>query len=347
MVLNENMYRKKRISRVIYRSIKKSIVLTIIPFGFLQIFSTCQRYDSTIKLVEWSSVDSIDVEAINSDLEPGKPTIDVGIYFPSNLDPDFQKVTLDQVMSSFLSAKEIYSPTLVQINLLWVKTGAIDPRYLSIQANKIPEVPQTEYANMYKHMRRNPSVLTQKAYEAFLSIIEPTQNNHRTIYLVILQDVFFPFFDVSEGRNWMIKSVRTGGLSFPTYSYCNTIPDNLRGIITLTNLSRSDRLRKTIAHEIGHKAMNVSHEYGDLDPQHEIYEGEGLMIYGDGEEIPSGEKGRWHLERLKLSPFIYHVDKHGNKDWNEDYIEGGHYYDPIYGNYVVNFKGSVSIDEDW
>ena len=29
------------------------------------------------------------------------------------------------------------------------------------------------------------------------------------------------------------------------------------------------------------------------------------MIYGQGEEIPSGEKGRWHLERLLLSPFIY------------------------------------------
>jgi len=332
---------------MIFQYIKKSLLLLIIPFCFLQLFSSCQRNDSTIKLLEWSSVDSIDVKAINSDLEPGKPTIDVGIYFPANLDPDFEKVTLNQVMASFLSAKEIYSPTLVQINLLWVKTGNIDPRFLSFQANKIPEVPQTEYANMYKHMHRNPSILTQRASEAFMSIIEPASDNHRTVYLIILQDVFFPFFDVSEGRNWMIKTVRTGGLSFPSYSYCNTMPDNLRGVITLTNLSRPDRLRKTIAHEIGHKAINVSHEFGDLDPQHEIYKGGGLMIYGDGEEIPSGEKGRWHLERLKLSPFIYYLDKNGIKNWNEDYKEGGHYYDPIYGNYVLNFKGSVSIDEDW
>ena len=92
------------------------------------------------------------------------------------------------------------------------------------------------------------------------------------------------------------------------------MPKNLRGVITLTNLSRPDRLRRTIAHEIGHKAINVSHEYGDINPQHEIYEEGGLMIYGDGEEIPSGEKGRWHLERLQLSPFVYYFDKNGHKN---------------------------------
>ena len=64
--------------------------------------------------------------------------------------------------------------------------------------------------------------------------------------------MFFPFLEVSEGRNWMIKTVRTGGLSFPTYSYVNSIPLKHRGVITLTNLSRPDRLRRTIAHEIGH-----------------------------------------------------------------------------------------------
>ncbi|MCB0494485.1 MAG: ImmA/IrrE family metallo-endopeptidase, partial [Cyclobacteriaceae bacterium] len=161
------------------------------------------------------------------------------------------------------------------------------------------------------------------------------------------QDVFYPFLEVSEGRNWTMKTVRTGGLSFPTYSYVNSIPAPFRGVITITNLQRPDRLRSTVAHEIGHKVMNVSHEYKSTDPGHEIYAEGGLMLYGDGEDIPSGEEGRWHLERLHLSPFIYKLNEQGVKIWNEEYKEGGHYYDPLYGDKVIRFKGKAEIDSDW
>ena len=326
----------------------KSILLQ--SFGsiyFLAIFLGCESKTIELNPIEWSLVDSVDIESINQDLEEGRATIDVGIYFPSNFDPDFKKVTLENIISGFLSAKEIYSPTSVQLKLIWIKTGKVDNRFLSLQANEIPQIPQTEYTNMYTHMKRHPSILTKQSLDAFSSIIEPNPDNHRTIYLIALQEVFFPFLELSEGRNWMIKTVRTGGLSFPSYSYCNTIPKKLRGVITLTNLSRPDRLRRTIAHEIGHKAINVSHEYGEINPQHEIYDEGGLMVYGSGEEIGSGKKGRWHRERLMISPFIYRYDKNGNKTWNNDYEEGGHYYDPIYGGYAILFKGSLDIDEDW
>ena len=314
---------------------------------FTVYFCGCLVNEPNIESVKWSIIESINIERINSDIEVGQPTIDVGIYFPSNLDPSFKKVTVENLVEGFQSAKEIYKPTSVQLNLLWIKTGDVDSRFLSIQANKIPGVPRTEYVNMYEHMLRDPSELTEEASLAFESIIEQSQNNNRTIYLVVLQDVFFPFLDVSEGRNWMIKTVRTGRLSFPTYSYVNSIPPKHRGVITITNLSRQDRLRRTIAHEIGHKAMNVSHEYLDMNPEHEIYAEGGLMIYGKGEEIPSGKEGRWHLERLVISPFIYNLDSNGQKKWNPDYQENGHYYDPIYGEYVVKFRGSEVINENW
>ena len=71
------------------------------------------------------------------------------------------------------------------------------------------------------------------------------------------------------------------------------------------------------------------------------------MLYGDGEDIPSGKDGRWHLERLQLSPFLYRVDENGEKQWNPDYKEGGHYYDPIYGDHVVHFNALPVIDGDW
>ena len=204
-------------------------------FLFLVCLIGCSE-KTKIELVDWAKVESVNVDEINSDIEIGNPTIDIGIYFPSNLDPSFKKVTLDQLVSGFKSAKEIYKPTSVQLNLLWVKTGVIDKKFLSIQANKTPGIPRTEYVNMYQHMQRHPSVLTDEAVMAFQSFIEPSSTSNRTIYLVVLQDVFFPFLDISEGRNWMIKTVRTGGLSFPTYSYLNNIPEEHRGVITITNL---------------------------------------------------------------------------------------------------------------
>jgi hypothetical protein len=302
--------------------------------------------DST-PIVNWSRIDSIDINEINSDLVKGKPTVDIGIYFPSNLDSTFTKVTFNKMIESFFFAKEIFKPTGVQLNLIFSKTGNINSSYLSIQANEVPGIPDTEYVNLYDNSRRHPSIPTNHAINAFRSIIEEDINNSRTIYLIALQDVFYPYLTLAEGRNWMMKTVRTGGLSFPSYSYIDQIPKDLRGIITITNLSTEDRYRKTIAHELGHKLINVSHEYNDINPGFEVFAEGGLMLYGSGEDIPAGKEGRWHLERLLLSPYLYKVDERGNKIWNNDYKEAGHYYDPIYDNYVIHFLPEPQINDDW
>ena len=202
----------------------------------------------------WRQVDSIDLALINRDLKKDYLTLDVGIYFPSNFDTAFHKVTLNRLLESFKAAKEIYRPTGVQLNLLWVKSGWLDPKYFSIQANQLPSTPTTEYVNMYQHMRRKPTQPTSETLEAFKAIVEPHDDNKRTIYLIALQDVFYPFLEVSEGRNWVIKTVRTGGLSFPSYMYVQTLPEAFRGVITISNLQREDRFRRTVAHEIGLKA---------------------------------------------------------------------------------------------
>jgi len=60
----------------------------------------------------------------------------------------------------------------------------------------------------------------------------------------------------------------------------------------------------------------------------------GLMGYGGSTVIYGGETGRWHQERLLLSPFLYTINN-GEKTYNPDYAEIGSYADPIYGTYVV------------
>jgi hypothetical protein len=337
------------------KSIKKLVINKTMPALLMFLMATgCTNSSNTFNynadstpIVNWSRIDSIDINEINSDLVKGKPTVDIGIYFPSNLDSTFTKVTFNKMIESFFFAKEIFKPTGVQLNLIFTKTGNINSSYLSIQANEVPGIPDTEYVNLYDNSRRHPSIPTNHAINAFRSIIEEDINNSRTIYLIALQDVFYPYLTLAEGRNWMMKTVRTGGLSFPSYSYIDQIPKDLRGIITITNLSTEDRYRKTIAHELGHKLINVSHEYNDINPGFEVFAEGGLMLYGSGEDIPTGKEGRWHLERLLLSPYLYKVDERGNKIWNNDYKEAGHYYDPIYDNYVIHFLPEPPINDDW
>lgn len=300
-----------------------------------------------VKRVAWTPTDVVDLKTFNKDIVAGKPTIDVAVYVPNNFDPAFKKISMPQMIAGIVAAREIYARVGVQINLVSAKTGAIDPRYLAIQSNEIPRVPDTEYLNSYESSVRHPTELTQMARDAFESIVEPNKDNGRTIYLIGLQDVVFPFLELAQGRNWTIKMVRTGGLSFPSYSYYENMPSRLRGVITITNLSTPNRQRRTIAHEIGHKVMNVSHEYKTTDPAHEVYAEGGLMLYGAGEDIPSGKEGRWHQERLMMSPYIYRTDASGRKQWNPDYKEGGHYYDPLYGDKVVRFPGQTKMDPNW
>ena len=69
------------------------------------------------------------------------------------------------------------------------------------------------------------------------------------------------------------------------------------------------------------------------------------MLYGSGTDIPASKGGRWHRERLHLSPYVYRQTESGARSWNANYKEGGHYYDPIYGDKVIQF-GAIDANTD-
>lgn len=293
---------------------------------------------ASAEAVQWTAVSQDEVRRINSDLKPDAPTADIAIYFPSNLDSAFMEgFSLAGLLEQVVRAKEIFGAAGVQLNLLWVKTGKIDPSFFEIQANDLA-TPAGKYTNLYIDSRRQGSGLSREALTAFESIVEKDKDNDRTVYMVVLQDVFMSFYEKLDERTWEARTITTGGLSFPSYSY-DDIPRRLRGVITI---NKNDPLRRVVAHELGHKLMNVSHEYRQVDPQHEVRAEGGLMLYGAGTDIPSGKEGRWHKERLHLSPYLYRQSRNGARTWNPDYQEGGHYYDPIYGEYVVRFTPAVA-----
>lgn len=288
---------------------------------------------------DWTDATSVDADAINADLESGVVTADVAIYYPDNLDASHaEKVTLELMVDGFSHAKSIFGEAGVQLRLAAVRTGPLDPSLFEVHSTEPgSEMPSARFINMYVGAERKPSRLSTAAADAFGAMVANTAGADRTVHLVALQDVYMTFLEQLDFRTWQAKTISTGGMSFPGYMYGSTMPKHLRGVISITDLTKDENSWKTVAHEIGHKLMNVSHEYRDVSPQHEVRADGGLMLYGAGTEIPSGAAGRFHRERLHLSPYLYRENSDGTREWNPDYVSGGFYYDPIYEGVSIAF----------
>lgn len=296
------------------------------------IASTVSKRRVTYQLLE-----SIRPAEINADLKAGVPTVDIAIYLcETKKKPHGYVASQKELVLSFQRAKEIFAKAGVNLKLVWVKRAQVPDSWLALQANEIKGVLSPPELNAYVGYRRAKWELTEEARKAFEQIIEPSPFNQRTVYLLYLKEVRMAYFDRSDDPSRaQIKSIPTGGLSLPAYLFESRMPHRIRGVITLCK--QSGKHGRTMAHELGHKLINVSHEYRHIPPQFEVRGQGGLMLYGAGIEIPSGKDGRWHRERLHLSPFIYRTQENATRLWNAEYKESGHYYDPLYRDRVIRF----------
>jgi hypothetical protein len=277
-------------------------------------------------------VETIGTDSLNTDLQAGMPTVDIGMYLLETESERYhERMPLDENIRRYRLAKGIFAEVGVQLNLLWIKTVAVDTEDLEIEANVMAGQPAGDITNLYEKSRQQRSTLSPEAEAMFEAIIEPDEANARTVYLVGMEDVIMNWYEQLEDGSWVVRSDPTNALSFPSYTLENRIPQRLRGVITVQNIFKS---QKIIAHELGHKLINVSHEHREISPAHEVDAEGGLMVYGEGTEIAAGVEGRWHQERLMRSPYLYRVVD-GEKVYNPDYEESGHYADPIYGSLVV------------
>lgn len=288
----------------------------------------------------WVPHPDVDIEAVNNGIDPSSATVDVAIYYPNNLDVrHHKKVNADLLLSGFQSAREVFGSADVQLKLVAFKTGKLDPSYFSISsAEPGTDVPMGRYSNMYVEAERSPKRITDQAREAFEAMIGEVPDSDLIVHIVTVQAMYMEHFEpLVKHRVYQKQTIETSGLSFPGYMHGDTIPRALRGVISITNLRRTEDSWKTIAHELGHKLMNVSHEHGEISPAHEVLSDEGLMFYGKGTEIGRGAEGRYHYERLHRSPFLYRETEDGARHYNPDYQNGGFYYDPIYEGVSVDF----------
>jgi hypothetical protein len=282
-------------------------------------------------------VETYDVSEHNVDLATDQPTANVAFYLTES-----GPLTWPQVEPMIRRAKEIFSNAGVQllVHAAMRLTVPKDWQALDADLSDAPTTPAFLETDLYAHLNELQSRLTLRnraIFEAIVSHYEEPASGipvTATVHVIALNEVPINYFEWS-GSEWTEGSVLTGGLSFPPYAYADRIRDEIRGVITLSSTpSPFDRLTRVLAHELGHKLINVSHEGIGVCPSFEA-DGDDLMLYGNGERIAPGAGGRYHLERLLLSPFL-HTAPSGVAEFANHFEDGGIYRDRLYGELVVD-----------
>lgn len=312
----------------------RSIGVKILVFVVFALYFGCSSVSKVEKTEDVSEsiyvIQPHDLSYLNADNIPGLPTFDLVIFYST-----ISEITFEQIIKQIKFAKQVFKKQGVQINIVSAQTVELpsDWHYLvedAFQGHQVEDQPGIDFYQKFDYER---SVLSEKAMKVFstFSKLSNFENPDRTLFLVILKDVKTSWFEKDPKTGEVkLRIVDTSALSFPTYKLGDRVPKSLRGFFAMQTYSDD----KTMAHELGHKLINVSHEGFNICPVAEGHEPRSLMLYGKGTEIGHGKKGRWHYERLHLSPYLYKI-KDGQKIWNPDFKAGGVYSDPIYGKYML------------
>lgn len=272
-------------------------------------------------------VGEYDISGLNGPLNDDTHTVDIVIFHS-----DKTEVTWDQLKAEFRTADRVFRSYGVQLNLKKALDVTHPPSWKGMAAGKATNKPEEgmdlDFYELIDYEQDRLPEMLESIFDAFLA---NEDNRERTIYIIPLSDLTISWFEKDENNTWVEVDATTSAISFPPYMLADRIPKHLRGVISF---QRSKASRRTMAHELGHKLINVSHEGLDVCPKGDGANIPGLMGYGESLEIFGGEEGRWHQERLLRSPFLYRVVD-GQKVWNEEYKYGGTYDDPIYEGLIV------------
>jgi hypothetical protein len=273
-------------------------------------------------------VEEHDVSGLNKPLGAEMLTADIVIFYS-----DHTEVTWEEMKEEFTKADSIFRANGVQLNLKKAVKVDYPVSWAGMASGEGTHVPTDDLVlDFYEMMDYEEEVLPDSLESILNAFLANEENRERTIFIIPLNDLTVSWYERDETNAWQKVTSPTSAISFPPYMFADRIPKHLRGVISF---QRSKPGRRVMAHELGHKLINVSHEGLGVCPQGSGDGVPGLMGYGDETEIYGGETGRWHLERLQLSPFLYRIVD-GEKVWNQEYANGGPYDDPIYGDLIMD-----------
>jgi len=268
-----------------------------------------------------------DVSSLNQPLEENVLTADIVVFYSDNTE-----MTWEEIQEEFTKADSIYRDHGVQLNLKKAVKVDYPIEWANMPSGEGTHVPTDDMEfDFYEMMDYEQEVLPDSLELIFNHFLAHEENRERTIFIIPINGLTVAWYERDESNSWQEVTSPTSAISFPPYSFADRIPKHLRGVISF---QRSKPNRRVLAHELGHKLINVSHEGLHVCPQGTGDAVPGLMGYGDDTGIHGGEGGRWHKERLVLSPFLYRIVD-GEKVWNDEYESGGSYADPIYGDFIM------------
>lgn len=267
-----------------------------------------------------------DITGMNDTMQDDMLTVDIVLYHSDHL-----SMTWAALKNEFLNADDAFRAAGVQLNLKKAVNVTFPDEWNNQTAYNIPYLPDSgQSVGFYDKYDILKSNITDNIEEAFTDFIYDESNKERTVFILPMSGIEIYYSEQNTNGSWQVGGpVATGALSFPGYILNEGIPKNLRGCITMESATG-----RTLAHELGHKLINVSHEGLNVSPAFSGNTIPGLLGYGTSVEIYGGQVGRWHKERLLLSPYLY-KKVNGTKVYNPDYNEVGAYDDSIYGSYVM------------
>lgn len=264
-----------------------------------------------------------DVSGLNEGLVAGRLTCDLHFHLTKK-----GHVKWETVVKRLPKLREIFAPAGVQFRIASARLIEIPAEWHTLKPHK-GNPPQDGTSFYAKNNERRLAPATQRVFAGVIGNEGP--GAALSVHFVSIKTVSTGWWEHDDESGWRYETAATSACSFPPYLFADRIPARLRGVITLSSGSAASR---TLAHELGHKLINVSHEGVGRSPQGEQYGPDDLMIYGRGTRIPAGQEGRWQRERLQKSPFLYRTVL-GKRHYNAPYQEGGHYWDPIYKDLVA------------
>lgn len=273
-----------------------------------------------------------DVADYNDELDDGLPTANIVFYMTEG-----GPIQWETLHESIERAQRVFIEAGVQLRVQAAVDVSIPAEWQTLDTGTVlePITPEYRESNLYAHLDEIKPGFTERSTNIFEAIISKSPKDSlgisdaHTIHVISLQNVPIGFFEYTNDT-WIRSSVPTGGLSMPPYYLADRVPKPIRGVITMSQFGST----RTLAHELGHKLINVSHEGKGVCPSFEA-DGSDLMLYGNGHTIGKGAEGRWHHERLQLSPFLF--KRAGEKlDFEHTFKNGGIYGDPLYGEFIVD-----------
>ena len=313
----------------------KKITLSILTgIMLILVFQSCQKETAVVecKTPEAPFNHQVtfnykyDISGMNDTLHDNVLTADIVLFHSDQL-----SMTWNTLKAEFLRADNAFRTVGVQLNLKKAVNVTFPEEWNNQLAYNLLDLPDSGVNPAFYDMYNTTiPTLTDTMEIAFEDFTHDEENKARTIFVVPLKGVKIVFAEKNTDGTWKISNpVATGALSLPSYILHNRVPRNYRGVITMEQSSGV-----TLAHELGHKLINVSHEGLGISPAFSGSSIPGLMGYGGSTTIYGGQSGRWHQERLLLSPYLYKMNS-GTQTWNPDYAGNGSYNDAIYGTYVM------------